>query len=91
MVCLCFGSNCRGKLNASDVDLNKPLEVSLITAARAVSTCGPGYPARLTSGRAFSGFRVHSCPELAAPFQTGPLPQLHKGPPHNSLFSQFHT
>lgn len=35
-------------------------------AMQAVSTCGLYYVARLTSGRAFSRFRVHSCPELAA-------------------------
>lgn len=46
-------------------------------ATQAVSTCGLYYVARLTSGQAFSRFRVHSCPELAALFQTGPLHRLH--------------
>lgn len=66
----------------SDVDLSKPLEIHLI-----MLRAGPPAhvdsirAAQLTSGRAFSGFRVHSCPELAAAPQTGPLRTLHQGPP----------
>lgn len=41
-MCLCLRSNRDGKQNASDVDLNKPLEILVITAAQAVSTCGLG-------------------------------------------------
>lgn len=52
------------------------------------STCGLHYEDLLTSGRAFSGFRVHSCPELVSVFQTGPLLQLR---PLNGLFPQLHT
>ena len=40
-------------------------------ASQTLSTCGLYYAARLTSGQAFSRFRVHSCPELAAFFQDG--------------------
>lgn len=65
------------KTKHSDVDLSKPLEIRLIMAMQAVSTCGLYYLARLTSGRAFSEFRVHSCPELATLSQTGPLHRLH--------------
>lgn len=88
--CAYFKSNYEGKQH-SDVDLSKPLEIRLIMAAQLVSTCGLYYMAQLTSGRAFRRFRVHSCPELAALFQTGPLRWLHQHPPLNALFLQFHT
>lgn len=54
------------KTKASNVDLSKPLEIHLITTVHTVSTCGIHYVTGLTSGHAFSRFRVHSCPELAA-------------------------
>lgn len=60
-----------------NVDLSKPLEIHLMMAVHAVGTCGIYYATWLTSGRAFSGFRVHSCPELSVLSQTGPLGWLH--------------
>lgn len=76
LLCL-FKGYLKGKTKHSDVDLSKPLEIPLIMAMQAVSTCGLYYEAWLTSGRAFSRFRVHSCPKLAVLFQTGPLHWLH--------------
>lgn len=76
----------------SDVDLSKPLEIHLI-----MFHAGPPAhvdsirAAQLTSGRAFSGFRVHSCPELAAAPQTGPLRTLGQGPPPLMVSSRNFT
>lgn len=67
----------RVKTKASNVDLSKAIEIHLITTVHTVSTCGIGYVTGLTSGNAFSGIRVHSCPELAALSQAGPLRRLH--------------